>query len=93
MIKCDMGEVIIEGTGTEVLGELSALVNALYEGLTEKAGGDPEKVKDDIRKAVELGLKNKAELDDEVKKALVGFAELLGKAIEKLSDKLNKEDI
>lgn len=91
MIKCDKGDIILKGAGTELLGDLSALVHAMYEALTEKAGGDPDEVKSDIVQAVELGFKSRPELEDEARKALAGLFDLLGKAVDKLSDKLNSD--
>lgn len=89
MIKCNVGNVTIEGQGTLVLAEYATLTRAMHKVFTEECGMSPEKSKDKILEAVNQGfmteeqVKNKA---DEVFDSVISMLTALRDAMQGKDD-------
>ena len=65
MIKCNKHHVKVHGTAPVLLAELSMIVKALNEGLTEKDGFPPESAKQMILRASNVALMTEEEFEAE----------------------------
>lgn len=90
MIKCDKGNVSIEGTRPLVLAELSTLVHSLHHGVFTGDQGLPAEVSRKlILEAVEDGFKT----EEEAKQKAIGMTkELLSEVLNSLQKILNGKD-
>lgn len=77
MIKCDMGEIKLDGTKIDVLSEFSTIVHALKERkiFTEE----------ELRNAFEDGFKTPGEIEEEITEVLMGI-------LHRAANKENKHD-
>lgn len=88
MIKVDKGEVTIVGQHPLVLAELTTLVHTLYHHIfTEQGGISPEKAKEQINHAVELGFMTKEQTNEKacemILQSLTGVLDALMAGINK----------
>lgn len=91
MIKTDKGKTTLNGTGAEILADISCIAEAVKRAIV-KVGASEEQAMDDIRKAVEDGFKPDDEVKDEIMDFLrKEFDEFCKEFMEKLNGG-NKDD-
>ena len=91
MIKCDKGNVVIQGSASLVFAELSTLVHSLhYDVLTGHSEMAPEESREKILKAVEDGFMSDEELKKQTQE---NVGEVFGKLMEALKDILQGKGV
>lgn len=96
MIKCDKGNVVIEGMKSLVLSELTTLVHVLtYEVFMGDLEMSLEEAKENIQRAFELGLKPEEEVREQAKadlKDMLGqFGDMLGGVLNEVLNVLEQK--
>lgn len=66
MIKTEKGRTTINGTGAEILADISCIAEAVRRSVV-KAGMEEKEAEEEIRNAVEDGFKSDEEIEDEIK--------------------------
>lgn len=96
MIKCDKGNVVIEGKKSLVLSELTTLVHMLtYEVFMGDLEMTLEEAKENIQRAFDLGMKTEEEVREQVKADLKGmlgpFGDMLGDVLNEVLNALEQK--
>ncbi len=79
MILCSKSEFIMNGSGIELMSELSMIVNTMNKTLSENL--DPELSKKVIMNAVEVGFLSDEEIDSKLKEKANDLLEKLLKGL------------
>lgn len=83
MIETKMGEITLKGSKAELIADLAVIVRGIKETIMENGKETEESVKQDIDKAVKVGLMNEEEFltfqKEKIKEAASAFVDgLLG---------------
>lgn len=97
MLKCDMGNTVINGTVIDLIAEYACITKNLCEQIAEVTE-DVDGAKSVLRNACEKGLLSTAELEEEDKKLedskvdLLRTKDALDKLLALMEEKLKGED-